>query len=154
MEQTKQLNRQELFSILNGKISMIINRYLYGRFKDENLGITVEQWTVLACLWEQDKVTQQTLSDRTYRDKPSITRLIDNLEKNGLVIRMADSSDRRVNLIYLTKKGADLEKKATEIVDELVSNTLDEFTDEDVLVCRNVVKKILTKLGEKTKNGL
>ncbi len=146
MELQEKINQQELFGILNGKISMLINRYLSSKFREANLGITVEQWTVLACLWKQDKVTQQTLSDITFRDKPSMTRLIDNLEKNGLVVRVSDTTDRRVNMIHLTRKGVDLEKKSTEIVNMVVDKVLHEFSVEEVAACRKFLKKILNNL--------
>ena len=146
MENSKKLNQQELFAILNGRLSMIINRYMYGKFRELELGITVEQWTVLACLWQKDKVTQQSLSDITFKDKPSITRLIDNLEKGGLVVRVPDRSDRRAKLIHLTQKGVDLEQKATEIVNRIVEKTMERLSDEEILVCRNVLKTISSEL--------
>ncbi|MCL1943898.1 MAG: MarR family transcriptional regulator [Candidatus Azobacteroides sp.] len=143
---SQKLNQIELFGILNGKISKLINRYLFNRFKEANLGITVEQWTVLACLWQKDKVTQQTLSDITFRDKPSMTRLIDNLEKQNLAVRVPDSTDRRVNLIYLTQKGMDLEKQATQIVQDVVERTLSKMSGDEIMICRNVLKKIFENL--------
>ena len=146
MENSKKLNQQELFAILNGRLSMIINRYMYGKFRELELGITVEQWTVLACLWQKDKVTQQSLSDITFKDKPSITRLIDNLEKGGLVVRVPDRSDRRAKLIHLTQKGVDLEQKATEVVNRIVEKTMERLSDEEILVCRNVLKTISSEL--------
>ena len=146
MENSKKLNQQELFAILNGRLSMIINRYMYGKFRELELGITVEQWTVLACLWQKDKVTQQSLSDITFKDKPSITRLIDNLEKGGLVVRVPDRSDRRAKLIHLTQKGVNLEQKATEIVNRIVEKTMERLSDEEILVCRNVLRTISSEL--------
>jgi len=146
MDLSQKLNQIELFGILNGKISKLINRYLFNRFKEANLGITVEQWTVLACLWQKDKVTQQTLSDITFRDKPSMTRLIDNLEKQNLAVRVPDSTDRRVNLIYLTQKGMDLEKQATQIVQDVVERTLSKMSGDEIMICRNVLKKIFENL--------
>ena len=146
MQQENKVNQEEVFRILNGRLSMLINRYLYNQFKKAELGITVEQWTILAILWQKDKVTQQILSDITLRDKPSITRLIDNLEKRNLVVRIHDSSDRRVNLIYLTQKGIDLENKASAIINEVVDKTLSEISDEETVVCRNVLRKVLNNL--------
>ena len=146
MRSTEKFNQEDLFGILNGRISTLINRDLYNRFRKADLGITAEQWTILAILWQKDKVTQQTLSDITLRDKPSITRLIDNLEKQNLVVRISDSSDRRVNLIYLTPKGIDLEKQASIIINEVVNKILDEISNDEILVCRNVLKKILNNL--------
>ncbi len=146
MQLIEKLEREELFGILSGRISMIINRYLSNKFKEANLGVTVEQWTVLSCLWEKDKVSQQSLSKITLRDQPSMTRLIDNLEKQKMVIRVADPIDRRSNLIFLTEKGMALEKQATEIVKQAIKTSLATISDEDIFICRNTLKRILNNL--------
>ncbi len=147
MKLSGKIDHDELFAILSGRISMLINRYLYNKFREANLGITVEQWTILACLWKKDKVTQQALSETTFRDQPSITRLIDNLEKRNLVIRVPDPSDRRIKLIYLTEQGTALEKQSTDIVSDVVNKALSGILDEEVLVCRNTLKKVLENLA-------
>ena len=69
-----------IFAILNGRVSAAINRQLSRNFKKYEVNITPEQWTVLIYLWEKDGVTQQELCNATYKDKPSMTRLIDNME--------------------------------------------------------------------------
>ncbi len=147
MKLTEKLEREELFGILTGRISLIVNRYLSNKFREANLGVTVEQWTVLACLWEKDKVSQQSLSEITLRDQPSMTRLIDNLEKQKMVVRVADPTDRRSNLIFLTEKGMALEKKATEIVKATIDKALISISNEDIFICRNTLKKILGNLN-------
>ena len=65
-----------IFAILNGKVSAAINRKLYRNFRQNGLEISPEQWTVLIFLWEKDGVTQQELCNATFKDKPSMTRLI------------------------------------------------------------------------------
>jgi DNA-binding MarR family transcriptional regulator len=136
----------EIFSILTGKVSGAINRTFLRAFTSEGIDITTEQWSVLACLWQRDKVTQQTLCRLTAKDKPSMTRLIDNLEKRNLVIRVSDMKDRRINLIHLTQNGADLKQKATEIVQNIASRTLSNISDEELGVSRTVLKKIMNNL--------
>jgi len=142
----KQLHKDEVFTILNGKISNAINRTFLRAFVREGIEITTEQWSVLACLWQEDKVTQQSLCALTSKDKPSITRLIDKLEKRGLVERIADVSDRRINLIHLTRKGAQMEAKATEIVQQIAERTLMDITEEELMMSRVVLKKIMANL--------
>ena len=88
-----------IFAILNGKVSAAINRKLYRNFRQNGLEISPEQWTVLIFLWEKDGVTQQELCNATFKDKPSMTRLIDNMERQHLVVRISDKKDRRTNLI-------------------------------------------------------
>ena len=81
---------QLIFAILNGKVSAAINRKLSRNFRQNGVEITPEQWTVLLFLWEKDGVTQQELCNATFKDKPSMTRLIDNMERQHLVVRIAD----------------------------------------------------------------
>lgn len=141
-----QLHTDEVFTILTGKISTAINRTFLRAFALEGVDITTEQWSILACLWQKDRVTQQALCSLTLKDKPSMTRLIDNLEKRNLVIRVADHKDRRINLIHLTDAGMALQAKAREIVQKIAFKTLNKITDEELNVCRSVLKKIMTNL--------
>jgi len=110
MNQTLVLS-EEFYSFLTGKVSTAISRRLQRNLKAAKLNITAEQWTILYHLWREEGLTQQELANLTYRDKPSITRLINNLEKMSLVIRVNDKKDRRSNLIYLTKEGRRLKEE-------------------------------------------
>ena len=111
MEQFK-FDIQLIFAILNGKVSTAINRKLLRNFRLNDIDISPEQWTILLSLWEKDGITQQDLCNATFKDKPSMTRLIDNMERQHLVVRISDKRDRRTNLIHLTKTGRELEGKA------------------------------------------
>src|SRR5690554_1603067 len=98
MKATK-LSNENKYNLLTGRIPLLLNRFLVKKFKDNNIYLTREQWSILAVLWKNDGCSQQVLAEATYRDKPSITRLIDNLEKEGYVERKADKNDRRLNQI-------------------------------------------------------
>jgi len=142
----KQPLKTQLFNILVGKISAAINRTFLRAFVTEGIDITTEQWSVLACLWEKDKVTQQALCSLTAKDKPSMTRLIDKLEKRNLVTRVSDNNDRRINLIHLTDAGLALQQRATQIVHQVANKTLNNITDEELDTSRTVLKKIMANL--------
>ena len=142
----KEVHNDEIFNILTGKISMAINRTFLRAFAAEGIEISTEQWSVLACLWKKDKVTQQELCDLTSKDKPSMTRLIDKLEMRNLVTRVSDHKDRRTNLIHLTNAGNELKLKATEIVHQITEKTLNHITEEELNTIRIVLKKIMTNL--------
>jgi len=142
----KEIHNDEVFSILTGKVSTAINRTFLRAFAADGIEITTEQWSVLACLWKKDKVTQQELCDLTSKDKPSMTRLIDKLEMRNLVTRVSDHNDRRTNLIHLTDTGNALKIKATEIVQRIALKTLDHISDEELNTIRTVLKKIMNNL--------
>ncbi len=141
-----QVNEREVFSILTGKISTTINRALLRAFAQEDLNITTEQWTVLSCLWKEDEVTQSHLCDLTRKDKPSMTRLIDNLQRNGIVVRVPHATDRRVNLIHLTQYGSELRVKVTDVVQDVVNKSLENVSENEVAIARTVLNKIITSL--------
>lgn len=137
-----------IFPIINGKVSMAINRRLYRNFKKLGLDITPEQWTVLSYLWKSDGVTQQKLCDATFKDKPSMTRLIDNLEKQKLVIRKRPSTDRRSNLIYLTEFGKSIQDKADEAVYDMMKYALAGIDRQGLIQVRNMLKHVFENIQE------
>ena len=141
-----QVNEQEVFSILTGKISSTINRALLRAFSQEELHITTEQWSVLSCLWKEDRVTQSDLCDLTRKDKPSMTRLIDNLQRSKIVVRVPHATDRRVNLIHLTQYGASLREKVGAVVQSVVDKALENISESEVTVARTVLNQIIANL--------
>lgn len=140
------VKEQEVFDILTGKISTTINRALLRAFAQEDFNITTEQWSVLSCLWHEDKVTQQQLCDLTRKDKPSMTRLLDNLQKNKLIVRVAHSTDRRINLIHLTQEGAHLRERVMQTVKAIVDKALMGISEDEISTSRNVLTKIIQNL--------
>lgn len=73
--------------------------------KNSGAGITFEMLQVMSCLWTEQGISQQTLAERTAKDKACLTSLIGNLERKGYVCRSENPTDRRNKLVYLTDKG-------------------------------------------------
>ncbi len=78
-------------------------------FQAAGYDITGEQWALLVRLWNQDGQNQQELSLSLGKDKTSVSRLIDNLEKSKLVVRKVGDHDRRDRIIHLTAAGERLQ---------------------------------------------
>jgi DNA-binding MarR family transcriptional regulator len=136
----------ELYSFITGKASTAIARRLQKKFNGAGLNITIEQWSVLYHLWKQDGQSQQQLCNATYRDKPSITRLVDNLEKLNLVKRVASDNDRRINLIYLTRQAQKLEEETMKIADQTLHEALETVPAERIEVCKEVLQIVYDNL--------
>ena len=131
-----------IFAILNGKVSAAINRKLIRNFRMYGLDITPEQWTVLMFLWKKDGATQQEICNATFKDKPSMTRLIDNMGKQRLVVRTPHKKDRRTNLIHLTEEGRRLEDKARFVANLTLGEALKGLTLEELNIGQEVLRKI------------
>ena len=141
-----QFKKGELYSFVTGKASTAIARRLQKKFNTAGLNITIEQWSVLYHLWKEDGRSQQQLCNATFRDKPSITRLVDNLEKLNLVKRVAAENDRRINLIYLTKNAQKFEEETMLIADETLNEALKTVPADRIDVCKEVLQIVYDNL--------
>ena len=142
-----QFKRGELYSFITGKASTAIARRLQKNFKQAGVDITIEQWSVLYHLWKQDGLSQQQLCDATFRDKPSITRLVDNLEKLSLVKRVSSKNDRRMNMIYLEAQAIELQDKTMELANRTLNESLDGVTIEQIEIAKMVLQKVYDNLA-------
>lgn len=138
----------DIFNIVIGRTTNIVNRKLQREFKRANLAITHEQWTLLSALWNEDGQTQQSLSEKTFRDKTSVTRLINKLESQSLVVRITDKYDQRTNLIYLTAQGKSLENTTTQILKETYQKAIEGISEKDILICKDVLNRVFENLKD------
>lgn len=138
--------RGELYSVINGMASTAVARRLQKNFRNAGLEITIEQWSVLYHLWKEDGLSQQELCNRTYRDKPSITRLIDNLEKQHLVKRVASPTDRRINLVQLTDAAKDLQQITIDLANQTMAEALVGVDKKDIETVKAVFQKVYDNL--------
>ena len=141
-----QFKRGELYSFITGVASTAIARRLQKTFKTNGVEITIEQWSVLYHLWKQDGVNQQELCNATFRDKPSITRLVDNLEKLKLVRRVSSKEDRRRNLIFLTDTAKKLQDQSMELANQTLNEALEGVSSADIELCKSVLQKVYDNL--------
>ena len=141
-----QFKRGELYSVINGMASIAVARRLQKNFRQAGLEITIEQWSVLYHLWKEDGLSQQELCNRTFRDKPSITRLIDNLEKQKLVKRVSSKEDRRMNLVYLTDSARELQDITIGLANQTMDEALVDVGKDDIEVVKQVLQKVYDNL--------
>jgi len=141
-----QFRKGELYSFITGKASTAIARRLQKKFNAAGLNLTIEQWSVLYHLWKEDGKSQQELCNATFRDKPSITRLVDNLEKLQLVKRVPSEQDRRINLIYLTKYAQKLQEQTMDMAEETLNEALGGVATDRIDICKEVLQVVYDNL--------
>ena len=145
-----QFKKGELYSFITGKASTAISRRLQKNFRDASIEITIEQWSLLYHLWKKDGISQQQLCEHTFRDKPSITRLVDNLEKQKLVKRVASKDDRRINLVFLTEAAKQMEESLMGLANQTLNEALVGVTHGQI----EIAKEVLQQVYENLSNGL
>jgi len=122
-------------------------RRLNRSFAEAGHDVTVVQWRILKCLWRTDGQRQQDLADVVHKDKTSITRIIDCMEKRNLVVRISDRLDRRQKLIYLTNKGKELQKELVQIAQKTSLEAQRGVEPEHLDIFRKVLAKVHNNLS-------
>ena len=81
-----------------------------------------------------------------FRDKPSITRLVDNLEKLKLVRRVSSKEDRRMNLIYLTDTAKRMQDQTMDLANQTLNEALVNVDPADIDLCKSVLQQVYDNL--------
>ncbi len=119
---------------------------LHQTFQAKGYDITPEQWAVLNRLWEQDGLAQVEVAERTFKDKPGTTRILNLLEKKGIVLRRRDVEDGRVMRVFLTRTGKDLKEKLIPCAEEVLVKSAQNLTKEDIAQLKQTLIKLLKNL--------
>jgi DNA-binding MarR family transcriptional regulator len=119
---------------------------LLAEFHKEGFELSIEEWIALAFLWRFQDKNQQQLGELLLQDKTAVTRLIDNMQKNDLVIRIVNPNDKRNKIINLTENGKKLYKEIVIIVQNTLSIAFKNITKEEIDNCKSTINKMKLNL--------
>jgi DNA-binding MarR family transcriptional regulator len=110
---------EDRFIFLISKVCQKLITNLQKSFSEGGIEVTPIQVMLLFFLQQNNGLSLTQISQGLMLENPTVTGLIDRLEKSGYVKRSDHPSDRRVYLVYLTEKGNKVAKKALPIVIKL-----------------------------------
>jgi len=139
-------NFNDSFGFIVVKTGRLIENRLKINFEKNNIDITPQQWSVLTYLWNEDGITQQQLANAFSKDKTSMTRLLNNMEKKELIIRKQDAKDKRNKRILLTYKSKLIKKDTIKIAEKTLVETLVGIDHDNLKLSKKVLKKINNNL--------
>lgn len=112
--------------------------------KENDINITVDQWVVMQELNKTNGQVQISLANNTFKDAPTITRIIDLLCQKGYVERVSNPNDRRRFQVFLTDSGKDLIRLVEPIIMDFRKKAY-EGLDSNQL---NILKESLNHIFE------
>jgi DNA-binding MarR family transcriptional regulator len=112
------------------------------------LGITSTQASIMFMLASGRGLAAADLAREYGIDASAVTRLIDRLEKRGLLSRVRCEEDRRVVRLALTTKGMEMAEQIPAIFTRVVDNLLSGFTPEEVGFLKSMLRRILVNSGD------
>lgn len=111
--------------------------------RKEKISISFEMLQIMSCLFNEELMNQQDIANKTFRDKSSLSYILKNLEKKGLIERVEDTKDKRNKLIHLTPKGVDMEAKIQNVVKGVYNNILKtKGINKKVSLCKEYLEDI------------
>ena len=125
-----------------------LKQYTASILKKNHVDLTPEQFLLIDLLWNQGSLSQQELAEQMHKDKNSITKLVDGIERKGLVMRSQNLHDRRSNTIITTELGNILKDEAKSkgimMLDKIVSG----ISEEELLCFLNTLEKLCHNMKE------
>ncbi len=144
---TKDYKLEDSLGYIMGRAARSLGTRLNRNFLESGYDVTCEQWGVLVNLWHKNGQTQQELAAMTCKDKTSMTRLIDGLERRKVVVRTRDKIDRRQKHIVLTKKGKAFQQELLKIVQKTLAEAQMNIDAKDMAICKKVLGRVYENLS-------
>ena len=107
------------------------------------------QGRILYVLWNEDNLPITELAKRTGLAKPTLTSMLDRLEKSGVLRRIPDSNDRRQIRIKLTDAAWALSSKYDLVSDQMVDIFYEGFSEDEIIAFESTLVRIIDNLTKK-----
>jgi len=117
---------------------------IYSQQKISSLGydVTIEQWVVIRSIYENPGINQRDLSRSIFKDPPTLTRMLDLLNKKGFVERVRNEEDRRAFSLYLTREGQKLIAQLTPIIMDIRKEGIKGLSTSEIEIAKRVLNQI------------
>jgi DNA-binding MarR family transcriptional regulator len=132
-----------------GRIVRLLDHKIEELLEEKSIDLSKMQFITLNVVYRNQGVSQNELALFADRDKSSLTRMINTLERKNYLYRTHTPEDKRVNHISITEEGARIVTLATPIFRDLASLVEKGLSDEEI----EFTKKILDKIKHNIDNG-
>ena len=138
---------------LDGYLPYLLNRAgarIATAFGEEmrRLGTSLQAWRVLAALRDKDGRRMGDLSATTSIEVSTLTRLVDNMEKTGLVARRRDANDTRAVLLHVTAAGKKLTRRIVPIAERYEKVALKGFGPADAEMLKAALRRLYANMDD------
>lgn len=119
------------------------NRFIIEELKNNGVeGLVPSHGDILVCLYKNNKMTMKDIANCIHRTKPTVTVLVDKLEKLGYLKRAASDKDSRSTCVILTQKGEDFKATFDQISNNLNKMLNKNLSENEVKLLEELLKKM------------
>ena len=124
-----------------------LKQFIAAKLRQMSVPLTPEQFMLIDLLWNQGPLSQQELADQMQKDKNSITKLVDAIERKGFVIRHQNPTDRRSNTIILTELADSLKDDAKSKGISILDKMLTDIPEEELYSFLDTLNKLCSNMN-------
>jgi MarR family transcriptional regulator, transcriptional regulator for hemolysin len=124
-------------------------RFAQARLSAAGIDITIDQWLVLKTIHETADITLQQVGVAVFKDFASVTRIVQLLERKGLLRRKPHPTDGRRSELVLTSAGEAVIRTVEPIAQAYRRHALDGIDAEEIARLRPVLKRIIENCDER-----
>lgn len=148
MAKEKKLENEITLGMLIGQVHRLSTKRFVQNSHMHGLEISLDQWLVLGPIWKHDGISQKDIAEYCGKDKTSITKIIDTLEKKNLVVRVTDQLDHRVKRVVLSQKGRELFLSALPVMAQTRDELRSGISDKEIEALKTILNKIYKNLND------
>ena len=129
------------------RASRLLSQNLQSELNSLEIRITVEQWSLLFVLWEEEGLSQTELGERAFKDKPTTARMMRILEKRNLLKRERNDADKRAFHLFLTEKGKEIVEETIPLAQKVLNKAQKGLTQQKVSELKNMLEIVNQNLS-------
>ena len=119
-----------------------LKQFLASKLKQLGVPLTPEQFMLIDLLWNHGEMSQQQPADMMHKDKNSVTKLVDAIERKGFVVRRQNKNDRRSNTLVLTEKANQLKPGAKQKGISILDQMLEGINENELRMFLETLRKL------------
>tara|TARA_B100001146_G_C16168211_1_gene428814 strand:- start:845 stop:1294 length:450 start_codon:yes stop_codon:yes gene_type:complete len=149
MSKKEKLKHDISLGMLISQVDRLCTKRFVQNSHKVGLDISQDQWMVLGPIWKNEGISQKDISEYCGKDKTSVTRIIDTLEKKNIVVRVPDQLDNRVKRVVLSNKGKELFLNVMPVIEQTRDELRSGISDKEIESLKTVLTKLYRNLNPK-----
>ena len=136
------------------RLGFLTRKNLSTLFGKAGHAVSPEEWAILLVLWQKGPQSPSALADVTFKDRTTVTRLIDAMVRKKLVTRTEDQVDRRRRVVTLSARGSNLEAELVPIAQTLIEQALHGIPAADIEITTRTLRTMTQNLSDAPQSAL
>jgi len=136
----------EMLPYLLNRVTARANQLWVKRLREH--GLTIGRWQVLSVLTRFDGSRIGTIADLSGGEQPAVSRVIDQMERDGLVARRPSLMDSRAVEVWITPRGTETYAELLPAAKEFVDRMLQSFNAAEVDTMTTMLDRLFRDLQE------